>query len=192
MRLFNTPVFSLSLCFSFFATSLFFGTASSRPSTRPRQPQTMSPSAACASLKDAFPALTLLPTAADDEDPYQRSKDMLWSNTTILDPACIFAPATAEELGQGLARIVRLDLPFAVRCGGHMPNRGCNSIGSAGVMISLHELSSVEYAPDTGVARVGVGARWAAVYQALLPHKVAVAGGLSALPTSPPTLVCRR
>lgn len=189
MRLFNAPVLSLSLCFAFFATSLSFGATASCPSTHHRHPRTMSPSAACASLKDAFPALTLLPTAAADEDPYQRSKDMLWSNATILDPACIFAPATAEELGQALARIVRLGLPFAVRCGGHMPNRGCNSIGSAGVLISLHELSSVEYASDTGVARVGVGARWVAVYQALLPHNVTVAGGLSALPTHH---LCRR
>ncbi|HKC26790.1 MAG TPA: FAD-binding oxidoreductase, partial [Jatrophihabitans sp.] len=68
------------------------------------------------------------------------------------------------------------DVPLAVRSGGHSVTG--SSTNDGGVVINLAKLNDVEVLdPATGLIRVGPGARWGQVAEALLPHGLAISSG---------------
>lgn len=68
---------------------------------------------------------------------------------------------------------------FAVRSGGHTTSVGASNI-SPGVTIDLSLLNSTTYNADTGTAFIQPGARWASVFDTLLPLNITVPGGRTA------------
>ena len=98
-------------------------------------------------------------------------------------PACVFTPASPQDLSTGLQIIKSYECHFAVRSGGHGISAGCSN-SDGGVSIDLGSLNSVELLENESegerIARVGTGARWGDVYAALEPIGVAPVGGRSA------------
>ncbi|KAK0634024.1 putative oxidoreductase [Immersiella caudata] len=102
-------------------------------------------------------------------------------------PLCVVSPTTTEDVSEVIKALVgtlgslgnpeeRATCRFAVRSGGHSTVPGSvNSDG--GVTVDLRALDGVEVSEDKKTARIGVGARWGAVYQYLEEFGLAVAGG---------------
>ena len=99
------------------------------------------------------------------------------SATCHLRPKCILSPSSAHEVGQVLKIVRFLGCPFAIRSGGHNPNRGWASVDDQGVLIDLARLSSIEISSDRRTARIGPGLRWLEVYKAFDGTGVTVLGG---------------
>lgn len=67
-------------------------------------------------------------------------------------------------------------MQFAMKSGGHNPNRGFSST-DGGVLISFSNLASTTYNSESQTADLGPGGRWVEVTQALEPYGVTVVGG---------------
>ncbi|GLW67125.1 hypothetical protein Arub01_53680 [Actinomadura rubrobrunea] len=67
-------------------------------------------------------------------------------------------------------------MPIAVRSGGHgISGRSTND---GGIVIDLSALNSVDVVDrERRLVRVGPGARWGEVAQALAPHRLAISSG---------------
>ncbi|KAL2840660.1 hypothetical protein BJY01DRAFT_257287 [Aspergillus pseudoustus] len=107
---------------------------------------------------------------------YQNESRNFWSNTEIMAPACVFRPASAQALGEGITLLKKENAQFAVRGGGHMGIRGSNNIDN-GVLIVMSALNTLELNDDQSILSVGPSYRWGDVYTWLEPHGLAVAGG---------------
>ncbi|KAK4442555.1 putative oxidoreductase [Podospora aff. communis PSN243] len=103
-------------------------------------------------------------------------------------PLCVVSPASTEDVVEVIKSLVgtsgSLEHPeqravcrFAVRSGGHSSVPGAvNSDG--GVTVDLRALNGVEFAgEDKDVVKIGVGARWGAVYRYLEEFGLSVTGG---------------
>jgi alkanesulfonate monooxygenase SsuD/methylene tetrahydromethanopterin reductase-like flavin-dependent oxidoreductase (luciferase family) len=88
-------------------------------------------------------------------------------------PGLVLRPGTAAEVAEALAFARRQDVPLAVRSGGHgISGRSTND---GGIVIDLARLDGVTV---TGTqARVGPGASWGHVAEALAPHGLAMSSG---------------
>jgi len=89
------------------------------------------------------------------------------------EPAVILRPGTPDEIKEALRYAEDETTPVSVRSGGHgasiFPNPG-------GVVIDLGRLDSIEIADD-GRVRVGAGATWGAVAQALAERGLGLSSG---------------
>ena len=65
---------------------------------------------------------------------------------------------------------------FAVRGGGHMPNKGAQGI-TDGVLIALTQMKQLKLTQGGKIAQVGPGLRWAEVYDWISEFGLAVSGG---------------
>jgi FAD/FMN-containing dehydrogenase len=110
-------------------------------------------------------------TPADDAYRALRS-----TYTTQHRPAEILLPADAEQVGEALLRAGNADAPLSVRSGGHgLSGRSSND---GGTVVDLSRIADVQVLDaDTGLVRVGAGARWAQVAAALAPHELAISAG---------------
>ena len=130
--------------------------------------------AACAALKAAHPAALAYPT-----DPAFAGGRAYWSGTArdAGTPACIFFPASAQAVSDGVAALLRYpSVPFAMKSGGHSPNPGHNNV-DGGVLFAFSGMASTAISADQQTADVGPGARWQEVITALEPYGKAVVGG---------------
>ncbi|KAH7061501.1 hypothetical protein B0J12DRAFT_536060, partial [Macrophomina phaseolina] len=100
-----------------------------------------------------------------------------WSSASWLGPACIFAPSSAEEISSAIKTLSQLQVPFAMRGGGHMPIGTSNNIDSSGVLISSSNLKQLQIGPGQETVTVGPGNVWAYVYKYLEPYGKVVVGG---------------
>lgn len=73
--------------------------------------------------------------------------------------------------------LTRLNTPFAIRGGGHMPIANAANINSSGVLLSSSGLSHLQLSMDHQTVSVGPGNRWSDVYQYLEPFGLTVVGG---------------
>ena len=64
------------------------------------------------------------------DDVYEYESKQFWSNNEIMDPECVFRPSSADEVAQAVQIMQDTDTQFAVRGGGHMAIRVCNSTSS--------------------------------------------------------------
>ncbi|KAI9932447.1 hypothetical protein ASPWEDRAFT_122609 [Aspergillus wentii DTO 134E9] len=125
---------------------------------------------ACSQLADLYPDQTLLP----ESDGYTFEATNYWDVRANLDPYCIFFPESAEEVSDGIRKIVAANAQFAVRGGGHMNYPGSNNI-EGGVLVALSKLQEIQVNDDT--VEVGPGLRWDEVYSALEPYGRLTLGG---------------
>jgi FAD/FMN-containing dehydrogenase len=65
---------------------------------------------------------------------------------------------------------------FAVKAGGHNPNRYYSSI-DGGPLINLKGLNTITYDATSSTVKLGPGNRWSDVAKALQTYNVTVAGG---------------
>ncbi|HEU4331155.1 MAG TPA: FAD-binding oxidoreductase, partial [Lapillicoccus sp.] len=89
-----------------------------------------------------------------------------------VSPDVLVRPSSAEEVGAALVWAAAEGVDVAVRSGGHgmwVPIPG-------GLLIDLQALSSVEVG-DGHVVRIGAGAMWGDVADALAPHGLALSSG---------------
>lgn len=129
---------------------------------------------ACSQLKAALPDIVTLPAQVQQ---YDDLRDDNWSHTTWQRPACIAAPTRSDHVSALVKTLVKANVPFAIRSGGHSPNPGDASIGSNGVLLSLHALNTITYDAATGLVSIGPGARWGAVYDELDKYNLTAVGG---------------
>lgn len=129
--------------------------------------------AACLELQTRYPAATHF----SNTSAYTADNTDFWSQASALEPACIFAPSLAEELGEAVKILTALRSPFAMRGGGHMPIGDFNNINSSGVLLSSSGFKRLEMAAGGESVHVGPSNHWADVYEFLEPHGKVVVGG---------------
>ncbi len=91
-------------------------------------------------------------------------------------PGLVLRPSSTAEVVEALAYARTQDVPLAIRSGGHgISGRSTND---GGIVLDLGRLRQIEVL-DTTIRRVriGPGARWGEVAQALLPHGWAITSG---------------
>lgn len=93
-----------------------------------------------------------------------------------LKPSCVLLPENAEGLSAVMEVLVANNESFAVKSGGHNPNKYFASI-DGGPLISTSALTEVTYDEDTDTVRIGPGNKWQDVHSVLDPLGVTVVGG---------------
>ena len=94
-----------------------------------------------------------------------------------MHPSCIILPADKYEVSKALRIITALNVPFAVRSGGHNPNRGWASAGENAILIDMTRVCDVVLSQDKKTIEIGPGNRWGNVYEMLHGSGVSVIGG---------------
>jgi alkanesulfonate monooxygenase SsuD/methylene tetrahydromethanopterin reductase-like flavin-dependent oxidoreductase (luciferase family) len=91
-------------------------------------------------------------------------------------PGLVLRPRDAGEVADALAFAREQDVALAIRSGGHgISGRSTND---GGVVVDLGGLNGIDVLdPDSGRVRLGPGARWGHVAQALQPHGLAMSSG---------------
>jgi hypothetical protein len=90
---------------------------------------------------------------------YTLEQTEYWSTAcSALLPSCILFPKTTLEVSTILKTLSNTTEPFAVKSGGHNPNRGFSSV-SGGPLISLEKFDQAILEPQTGIVDVGPGNR---------------------------------
>jgi FAD/FMN-containing dehydrogenase/alkanesulfonate monooxygenase SsuD/methylene tetrahydromethanopterin reductase-like flavin-dependent oxidoreductase (luciferase family) len=91
-------------------------------------------------------------------------------------PGLVLRPSTTAEVVDALRYARRHDVPLGVRSGGHgISGRSTND---GGIVIDLAALNGIEVLdPATRRVRIGPGARWGEVAQALHPYGWAITSG---------------
>ncbi|MGD9987403.1 FAD-binding oxidoreductase [Pseudonocardia sp.] len=121
--------------------------------------------------------LPTLPADVPNVTPQDREYHRLRSTYTASHtPGAILLPRSDSEVAQALRYAAGTAAPVSVRSGGHgLSGRSSNDDGT---VIDLSRLSGVEILdPETGLVRVGAGARWAQVAAALSRHDLAISSG---------------
>ncbi|MEO3816030.1 FAD-dependent oxidoreductase [Plantactinospora sp. B24E8] len=120
-------------------------------------------------LPDALRGKLVVP--GDSRYPTLRS-----TYTKTFSPAAVLLPASTAEVVAALRYAREQAGPISVRSGGHGLHG--HSSNNGGVVIDLSALNRVEVLDRrTRLVRVGPGARWARVAQALAPHGLAISSG---------------
>jgi FAD/FMN-containing dehydrogenase len=91
-------------------------------------------------------------------------------------PAAIAICASVDDVRHAIDFGRRLELPIAIRGGGH--NVAGNGTCEGGLLISLGGLRSVLVDPDRASARAGGGATWSDFDAATMAHGLATPGGI--------------
>lgn len=117
-------------------------------------------------LRDALDSETLLPGDA----AYEAVRPAYFG---VGDPAAIVRPTTPEQVADALLLAQRQGLPVSVRSGGHGAKAFPNPDG---LVIDMVGFDTIEVQPD-GTVRVGSGATWGAVAEALAPHGLVITSG---------------
>jgi FAD/FMN-containing dehydrogenase len=91
-------------------------------------------------------------------------------------PGLVLRPERIEEVAEALAFARGQEVPLAIRSGGHgISGRSTND---GGIVIDLAKLDQIDVLdPASGRIRLGPGARWGDVAQALAPHGLAMSSG---------------
>ncbi|KAI0794172.1 FAD binding domain-containing protein [Fomes fomentarius] len=108
---------------------------------------------------------------------YTSENNKYWSTgCAALLPACIIKPSSVEEVSTIVKRLNRNNETFAVKSGGHNPNRNFASI-DGGPLISMANLNEVTFDKLSMTVRIGPGNRWEDVHKVLDRTGVTVVGG---------------
>lgn len=126
----------------------------------------------CASLASSGIHIATAPS-----ESYHEENQEYWSTAcAALKPSCILFPTTAEQVSSIVEVLLQNNDTFAVKAGGHNPNRYFASIED-GPLIATSDLTEVIYDQTTNTVRVGSGSRWDDVSAALEGTGVTVVGG---------------
>ncbi|KAF2174162.1 hypothetical protein M409DRAFT_16430 [Zasmidium cellare ATCC 36951] len=92
-------------------------------------------------------------------------------------PACMFFPKTAQDIAFAVQVLNNYtDVPFAVKGGGHNPNKGFSSTKD-GILIATEPNMATTTLDSNNYAHIGPGSRWIDVATALDPYNRAVVSG---------------
>jgi hypothetical protein len=160
----RTSKMHLSVSSLYFLSCLIFG-ASAKAFTN------STPLSTCHKLSSALSDDVFLP----DTDTYNASITSYPFVQLRLHPTCVLRPKSANDVATTV-KILRENshTKFAVRGGGHNANTGFANIHN-GVTIDMRSMNSVGVYGD--VVRVGAGAIWQDVYDAIEPLNLTVLGG---------------
>jgi FAD/FMN-containing dehydrogenase len=122
-------------------------------------------------LRDAVAGSVLEPTDAGYEDARR-----VWNGMIDRRPLAVVRAAAVTDIAPTIRRAVELDLPLAIRGGGH--NVAGNGTVDGGIVLDLGGLTAVEVDPATRRVRVEPGATLAHVDRATEPHGLAVPIGV--------------
>ncbi|KAI1462947.1 oxidase/Diels-Alderase [Daldinia caldariorum] len=114
--------------------------------------------------------------ARSSSDVYTQQAQAHWSPTAWKSPSCIFSPDNIDDLGRAVLIAGFSNTTFAVRSGGHSPLSGWASIDNS-LLISMTKIDDLDYDEDSQTQRSGMGNRWGAVYENLVPYGRIVVGG---------------
>jgi FAD/FMN-containing dehydrogenase len=92
------------------------------------------------------------------------------------EPGLVLRPASVDDVVDALAFAREQDVPLAIRSGGHgISGRSTND---GGIVIDLAKLNQIDvHDPASGRIRLGPGARWGHVANALGAHGLAMSSG---------------
>lgn len=102
---------------------------------------------------------------------------MPWDASAWTNPACVFAPTSAQDLSHAIKALTDSSTLFAMRGGGHMPIADAASINSSGVQISSTNLKTLHLSSDKQTMSIGPGPRWGDVFEYLDGTNLTVVGG---------------
>ncbi|KAK4238693.1 FAD-binding domain-containing protein [Achaetomium macrosporum] len=128
---------------------------------------------ACQQLAVKFSTKTYFPGS---KNYTHYAEEEINSATCVLDPGCVFTPASARDVADALRIIRDTRTTFSVVSGGHMPVPGAQS-NNGGVMIAMANINAKTLNAEKSVASIGPGNRWIDVYKWISPYGLAVAGG---------------
>ncbi|KAK6950570.1 hypothetical protein Daesc_008898 [Daldinia eschscholtzii] len=114
--------------------------------------------------------------ARSSSDVYTQEAHAHWSATAWKSPSCIFSPNNIQDLRRAVLLAGFTNTKFAVRSGGHSPLSGWASIDNS-LLISMTNINDLEYDEASQTQRSGMGNRWGAVYEHLVPYGRIVVGG---------------
>nr|BFE78009.1 hypothetical protein GCM10020093_006100 [Planobispora longispora] len=122
---------------------------------------------------DAVPA-SLAATAVEPGDRgYDDARSTyVWPGS----PGLVLRPSTPGQVAEALTFARRQNVPLAVRSGGHgISGRSTND---GGIVIDVGAMNGVEVIDrERRLVRVGAGARWGEVAEALAPYGLAISSG---------------
>jgi hypothetical protein len=106
---------------------------------------------ACAELKSSSVQTSLRSQSLGDKDYATATR--YWNAASGDDkPTCVAFPTNAEEVSEVVKVLNKYtDVEFALKSGGHCPNRGFSSVNK-GVLLSFSKLASTTYNADTQTA----------------------------------------
>ncbi|KAB8293921.1 hypothetical protein EYC80_009394 [Monilinia laxa] len=103
-----------------------------------------------------------------------------WSGQASDDrPNCIVQPTIREHVAAVVKILTHWQCQFSVK-GGHTPSAGAASINN-GVTIDLAKLNTISVDKNVGVAYIGAGLKWGAIYEYLESNGIMVSGGRASL-----------
>lgn len=114
---------------------------------------------------------------SSDQD-YMSETTSYWSTLLHeLKPACLVLPQSAEEVSEAVKVLNKYpDVEFAVKSGGHSPNKRQASVRD-GVLISMRDMAGATYDKETGLAHIKPGGEWNDVITDLEKDGVTAVGG---------------
>ncbi|KAL4887626.1 FAD-binding domain-containing protein [Aspergillus karnatakaensis] len=127
------------------------------------------------SLQAVFPAGQIILPATEEYDRINGS--YLSALESDITPACIFRPASANDVALFIRTIQPLNAPFAIRGAGQQPLPGCANIQD-GITLDLGSLTGVQI--KDGSVFIAAGERLGPIYEILGAEELAVTGSRSA------------
>ncbi|MBX6384581.1 MAG: LLM class flavin-dependent oxidoreductase [Microbispora sp.] len=115
--------------------------------------------------------------AADAVEPGDRAYESVRHNYLRSgSPGLVLRPRTVDQVVEGLAYALSQDVPLSVRSAGHgISGRSTND---GGIVLDVGALDTVEVVdPATRRVRLGAGATWGKVAEALAPYGWAISSG---------------
>lgn len=97
---------------------------------------------------------------------------------TLLDsykPSCVVYPTSAHDVSIALQAIRAADSRFAIKAGGHNPNKGFSSVDE-GVLLDLNSMTSRSYDPKTTLATYEPGGVFGDLYDYYAKYDRTVVG----------------
>jgi FAD/FMN-containing dehydrogenase len=119
---------------------------------------------------DALPAALKATAVEPGDKAYARQRSTYVRSGS---PGLVLRPGTPAEVAEALAFGQRQDVPLAIRSRGH--GISGQSTNDGGIVIDLARLDSIEVTGSR--VRVGPGASWGHVAEALAPHGLAMSSG---------------
>jgi FAD/FMN-containing dehydrogenase len=113
----------------------------------------------------------ILPGATD----YDQAR-AVWNGMIDRHPALIARCSSTEDVVAGVKLARRLNLPLAVRGGGH--NVAGHATSEGGIVLDLSPLKQIEVDPEGKRARAGAGVLWGELDAATQPYGLATPGGV--------------
>ncbi|RYP88467.1 hypothetical protein DL770_004631 [Monosporascus sp. CRB-9-2] len=107
---------------------------------------------------------------------YDARIESYWSASAALEPWCMVLPTTAQETSEAIRTIAAKKRPFGIRSGGHSLFPLSSSVED-GVTIDFGKMNATTFHADSNIVSIQPGGNRDAVYEALAPHGVVVAGG---------------